>query len=408
MPRTANPYRVYLFLSFVSSALFAAAFPMSLFETATAGLDPLQLVLVGTVLELSVLLFEVPTGVVADVFSRRLSVIIGHGMIGLGLILESFFPFFLPILLAQVVWGVGYTFTSGATQAWLSDEIGEERANRAFLAANRYGLAGAVVGVLAATSLGSFTSIAVPIRAAGAGRLVLAALLAFLMTEQGFRPARPEDRNTFQHMADTFQRGVQAFRLRPALMTVLGVGLFYGLYSEGFDRLWIKHLLSRFDLPVLFGNNELAFFGVLRIAGLLLSIWLTHQVERRFGTGQPGTIGRLMLGITAGIVVSLLAFAWSPFLGLTLGVYLAIGSLRDVAEPLMTAWVNQRLDPEVRATVLSMTGQVDAIGQIAAGPAAGAIGKVVSVPLALSLCSGLLAPAVGLIRLANRQSSARD
>ncbi len=402
MSSVTDPYRVYLVLSFVSSALFAAAFPMTLYETTTAGLDPLQLVLVGTVLELSVLLFEVPTGIVADVVSRRLSIIVGHAMIGLGLVVESFFPSFLPILLAQVVWGVGYTFTSGATQAWLSDEIGEERANRAFLAANRYGLAGALVGVLVATALGSFTSVAVPIRAAGAGRLGLAVLLIVLMREQGFEPARRQDRSTFQHMVDTFRKGVQTIRLRPALVAVLAVGLFYGLYSEGFDRLWIKHLLSRFDLPVLFGNNELAFFGVLKAAGLLLSIWLTWQVEKRFGTGQPRTIGRLMLAITAGIVVSIAAFAWAPFLALALGLYLAIGSLRNAADPLMTAWVNQRLDPDVRATVLSMTGQVDAIGQIAAGPAVGALGKAVSVPLALSLCSGLLAPAIAFIRRANR------
>ena len=67
----------------------------------------------------------------------------------MGLIIESLFPSFVPILIAQVVWGVGYTFTSGATQAWLSDEIGEERANRAFLTANRYGMTGGLVGVLA-------------------------------------------------------------------------------------------------------------------------------------------------------------------------------------------------------------------------------------------------------------------
>ena len=402
MSSVTDPFRVYLFLSFVSSALFAAAFPMTLYETTTAGLDPLQLVLVGTVLELSVLLFEVPTGVVADVVSRRLSIIVGHAMIGLGLVVESFFPLFLPILLAQVVWGVGYTFTSGATQAWLSDEIGEERANRALLAANRYGLAGALVGVLAATALGSFTSVAMPIRAAGAGRLALAVLLIVLMREQGFRPARRQDRSTFQHMVDTFRKGVQTIRQRPALVAVLAVGLFFGLYSEGLDRLWIKHLLSRFDLPVLFGSNELGFFGVLKAAGLLLSIWLTRQVEKRFGTGQPRTIGRLMLAITTGIVVSIAAFAWAPFLALALGLYLAIGSLRNVADPLMTAWVNQRLDPDVRATVLSMTGQVDAIGQIAAGPAVGALGKAASVPLAISLCSGLLAPAIAFIRRANR------
>ena len=69
--------------------------------------------LVGTLLEASVFLFEVPTGVVADVYSRRLSVIIGYALIGLGFALEGIVPRFEAVLLAQVLWGVGYTFTSG-------------------------------------------------------------------------------------------------------------------------------------------------------------------------------------------------------------------------------------------------------------------------------------------------------
>ena len=72
----------------------------------------------------------------------------------------------------------------------------------------------------------------------------------------------------------------------------------------------------------------------------------------------------------------------------------------------MAAWMNQHLDPDVRATVLSMIGQVDAVGQITGGPAIGAIGRVVSLPLALSLCGGLLAPALAFIRRANRHTHA--
>ena len=60
------------------------------FMVEVAGLDPLQMVLVGTVLEGWLFLFEIPTGVVADAVSRRLSVIIGHVMIGVGfLVLAS-------------------------------------------------------------------------------------------------------------------------------------------------------------------------------------------------------------------------------------------------------------------------------------------------------------------------------
>src|SRR5512142_2383346 len=99
-----EPARTYLFLSFASEALFALAFTaMLVYEPEVAVLNPLQLVLVGTTLELSVFVCEIPTGVVADVYSRRLSILIGHALIGLGFLVEGSFTAFLPILLAQVL-----------------------------------------------------------------------------------------------------------------------------------------------------------------------------------------------------------------------------------------------------------------------------------------------------------------
>ena len=105
------------------------------FQVTEVGLNPLQLVLLGTTLEVTALLFEVPTGVVADVYSRRLSVIIGVFIIGVGMAMQAL-PTFGLLLLAQVVWGIGYTFTSGATDAWLVDEVGDQNAGEVFLRAS--------------------------------------------------------------------------------------------------------------------------------------------------------------------------------------------------------------------------------------------------------------------------------
>ena len=172
-----DAYKSYLFIETASSLFYSLAFTaMSLYEIRVAGLSPLQLVLVGTTLELSVLLCEVPTGVVADVYSRRLSILIGFGLIGLGFLLEGLVPFFATILLAQVLWGLGYTFTSGATQAWLSDEIGEERANRAFLRANKFSLAGSLAGMLLAILIGS-RQVNLPILVSGGLFILLAGVL---------------------------------------------------------------------------------------------------------------------------------------------------------------------------------------------------------------------------------------
>ena len=99
-----NARSVYLFIEFSASAFFAMMFTVtSLYEATVAGLTPVQLILVGTTLELSAFLFEVPTGIVADVYSRKLSIIIGYILMGVGFLVEGFFPSFLPILLAQVI-----------------------------------------------------------------------------------------------------------------------------------------------------------------------------------------------------------------------------------------------------------------------------------------------------------------
>src|SRR5574342_1430430 len=143
-----NARFVYLFIEFSASALFSMMFvSASLYEATVAGLTPVQLILVGTTLEMSAFIFEVPTGIVADVYSRRLSIIVGYVLMGTGLLVEGFLPAFLPILIAQVIWGLGYTFTSGASQAWITDEIGEDAANRLFLRATQVGLFASLVGM---------------------------------------------------------------------------------------------------------------------------------------------------------------------------------------------------------------------------------------------------------------------
>ena len=408
MTRKLDATKVYLFIEFAASAFFAMLFvAMSLYEVKVAGLTPLQLVLVGTTLEFSAFVFEVPTGIVADVYSRRLSIIIGYLLMGLGFLVEGFFPYFVPILLAQVIWGLGYTFTSGATQAWITDEIGEEPANKLFLRATQVGLFASLLGMGAAALVGT-QNVALPIQVGALGVILIGVALAFIMPETGFQPIPRENRNTWQHMWHTFREGIKTVRSRPRLMSIVGIGLFYGLYSEGFDRLWVKLLLDKFSLPVLFGNNEVAFFATLRVVGTLLTIFAVNFVEKRVDTSSPLAIGRAMLITTAGISLAMIGFALAPFLLLALGLYLIIDVLRNVSIPLQTAWINRKLDSKVRATVHSMFGQVDAIGQIAGGPGVGLIANWISVGAAVTTSGLLLTPALFLIGRANRQSLAED
>lgn len=400
--------KVYLFIEFTASAFFSMMFvSMSLYEATVAGLSPMQLVLVGTALEVSAFVFEIPTGVVADAYSRRLSIIIGYLLMGAGFLVEGLFPAFLPILLAQVIWGLGYTFTSGATQAWITDEIGEEPANKLFLRATQVGLTASLFGMGAAALIGG-SNVALPILVGAIGVILIGVTLIFIMPETGFHPTPKENRNNWQHMWHTFNQGMKVVRSQPRLMNIVGVGLFYGLYSEGFDRLWVKHILDTFPIPAFFGGNQVAFFAALRVTGSLLTILAMRVVEKRVDTGSPLAIGRSMLTVTGLISAALIGFAVSPWLALTLGLYLTIYVLRNVAGPLQSAWVNQKLPSNVRATVHSMFSQVDAFGQMAGGPVVAVIARFASVIAALSTSGLLLTPALFLVGRANRVSQAES
>jgi len=401
MFRKFDAYKLYLGLQFFTGLFFSMIFVVaSLYEATVAGLTGTQLVLVGTTLEITVLLFEVPTGIVADAYSRRLSIIFGYLLMGLAFLVEGYFPVFSMILLTQLLWGIGYTFTSGATQAWLSDEIGEENANRAFLRGNQYDLAGSLIGMLLAIPLGNI-AVNVPILVGGAAVASIGLFLLPFMPENGFKPVRPEDRNSFQHMGDIFKKGISVVRSRPVLLSVLGIGFIYGLYSEGWDRLWVKYLVDNFTLPSIFGMNEVAFFGLLRAGGMLLSILATRQVEKRLDANHAPSIARAMLWITVLLSAAIFTFAFSPALAISILAVTAVSILRNVMGPLYSAWVNQRLDSDARATVLSMSSQVDAIGQVMSGPIAALI-SLASVQAAITMASLLLLPAIPLIKRANR------
>ncbi len=141
----------YFLISAVAGLMFSAMSMVStIYRVQVVELNPLQLILVGTVLEAAYFLGEIPTGVVADAYSRKLSLIIGYVMIGLGFMVEGLFPTFGMVLLAQVIWGVGATFLSGATSAWIAGEIGEERLTSVMIRGGQIGRVASILGIILA------------------------------------------------------------------------------------------------------------------------------------------------------------------------------------------------------------------------------------------------------------------
>ena len=392
--------------SFALSIVFAAS---QLYRVQTVGLDPLQLVLVGTTLEVTAFIFEIPTGVVADVYSRRLSVIIGSFLFGLGFLLEGLIPIFGVVLLSQVIWGLGWTFISGAHDAWITDEVGTENVGQIFLRSSQIGQVAGVAGIPFFILLANL-NYQIPILVGGILMLGVGLFQLLAMQEKGFTPTPKEERETWKAMWTTTREGFRLARGRPELWAYIGIAIFVGLYSEGYDRLSEKHFIDNFDFPALpwGGDPIVSWFALMRVASTPLTLVTTELIRRRKDALQNHKIVRILQGIYAGIVLGLLVFAWTQNFYLAVLATLAIDTLRGTTFPLTRTWLNQFIDSKVRATVLSMISQVDAVGQMAGGPVVGVIGNLRSIRAALTTSALLLVPTVPLFGRTAKQHEIVD
>lgn len=401
--RTLHAYPVYLIFTAASTFFYTLIFTVSaVYRVESAGLNPLQLVLVGTVLEASVVLFEIPTGVVADVYSRRLSVIIGTLLIGAGFLLEGAFPIFATILVAQALWGIGYTFTSGAITAWITDELGERHAGQALLRgaqAARIGALGAIIVSVAVASI----RLNLPILLGGACFILLGLFLMRVMPEHHFTPRPPEGRNSWESMRRTAREGFGALRVRPVLITMIAISLFYGTASEAFDRLWPIHLLDNFTFPQFATFPMIVWFGIIEGVAMVLSLLATEVARRRVDTGSHLGAARALLLINVLLIGGVILFGLAGGFAMAVSAYWFTFLLRQLNDPIYLAWLNQRIEARVRATVLSLASQADAFGQIVGGPILGLVATIISIPAAMIGVGVMLAPALLLYGRAIRR-----
>lgn len=367
-----------------------------------AGLDPLQMILIGTVLEAAVFVFEVPTGIVADLVSRRLSVIIGYTMMGVGWLITAAWPSFLPLLLAQIVWGVGYTFISGAFIAWYSGEVGREAASHDLLRSSQWAHAGTFAGIVLAVGVAQ-VSLAGVIWAGGVGLLLIAIFLQFNMRETQFTPARPDARLTYASMRTGFLDGWTVMRVQPVMIGLLVVAALYGGFSEGLDRLFTPLLLEMYALPAIGPLNGYVWWGILAAVSAAIGFLATGVVRRRVKLENGPVLFRVLVWLLAGIGIGVALLPWLPGLIATLAVFWLVGGLRSAYGPLLSAWLIRRVDETHKATILSMFGQADAVGQVIVGPGIGTLARALGIGAALTLSALPLVPAGWLLARLRRQ-----
>lgn len=380
---------VYLVFVATTSFFFTLWASLSaLYRIQIAGLDPLQLILVGTALELAVFIFEIPTGIVADMYSRRLSVIIGMILVGLGFLLEGLFPIFGFILLAQIIWGIGATFESGAIDAWISDEVGEERANKLFLRAAQIYPVSSLVAIVLAVVLGNM-SLKIPMLLGGAGYLLLSLFLSVCMPEKHFQK-HPSSHNPFKTFAETFAAGLNVTRGKPLILSIFMITAIVGAFSETFDRLSEAHILH-IGLPSVF--STVTWFGLIQIVISLLSILIIQRLQQRLNLNQHQVVARALLTLNTLLMLCVILFGLAGNFILAFAFYTTSVILRSLKDPLTKAWLNQNLESSSRATVFSMNNQMDALGQLSGGPALGWVARTFSLSAVFVIAGLFLLPA---------------
>lgn len=384
--KNSKAYSVYLLFRFVCSLAVSMSTVLSIvYHLEVVQLDAFQLVLVGTVQETSCFLFEMPTGVVADLYSRRRSVLIGMFLYGLGFLMEGALPWFAPVLLAQVVWGCGDTFITGALEAWIASEEEDKPIDKVFLRGSQMGQIGGVLGVVLGTLLGNI-NLQMPLILGGSLCLLLGLVMVRIMPETNFSPAIEERQGLLKDFVCLFKLNLGFVKGAPVLLALLAITLCGGLASEGFDRLSTAHFLDDTVIPVIGPLNSVTWFGVISLIGNGLGILASQLLIARME--KKGTVSRtsVVMSTSAGYILFLLA-----------------GLMRTIKEPVLAAWMNDQVDEKMRATVFSTSGQLDSFGQIIGGPIVGLVAQQVSIPWGLVCTAFLLLPALFLVPVAGKK-----
>jgi predicted MFS family arabinose efflux permease len=226
------------------------------------------------------------------------------------------------------------------------------------------------------------------------------------MPEQRYQQQPMSPGEHWRQFAGTFKGGISAIKLRPALIGILAAGFFYGFYSKGYDRLWQAHILGTFTIPgtgwfsPAYATPEMSavyWNAAFKIVLMSLAVVATKAVEKRIDHAAMTSLVRMLIGLSTVLLVALLGFALAGNLIVSLILVLIIGVSREVIYPIYTTWVNHRLPSNVRATVLSFSSQVDAIGQTVGGPIVGVVAKQVSIMVGLLTSSAMLAPILPIL-----------
>jgi MFS family permease len=407
MPTPAHIQRVYLLLVLLTTLAASFIWGVNTIFLLDAGLTNLEAFAANAFFSAGQVVFEVPTGVIADTRGRRFSFLLGAAtLLGATLLYLLMWQVQAPFVgwaVASVLLGLGFTFFSGATEAWLVDALAatgyEGDLETVFGRAQAVGGAAMLVGSVAGGIVAQLTNLGVPylLRAAFLGVAFVAAWVA--MRDLGFTPDRDASpvtavRQVVNGAVDGGLRNPPVRWLMLAAPFTVGVG-FYAFYAVQ------PYLLELYGDPNAYAlaGAAAAILAAAQIVGGFTVRWVRRLFRTRTGALLAGTALEVVLlagiGLSADLVIALaLVTAWA-----------LAGALMI---PIRQAFLNPLIPSEQRATVLSFDSLMGSVGGVVAQPALGRVADVSGYAASYLASAAASAIAIPFIYLARRERARSD
>ena len=278
------------------------------------------------------------------------------------------------------------------------------------------------VGLGLSIVLAALFGLRVPVLIGGLSWLVLSVFLVLAMPERGFvRPVSVETRakrvaslrSHFREAVKTFSIGVGLVRGSPTLLMLFAVQVLLTVFFDSFYRLSRAHFLRSLALPkivvpLLGLLQDNAWFGGFEALQGVFGLIGAGAVRRYVDLAKTRTLPKVLLGFYILVFVGVLVFALTGYFVIAILAWLLANILHQLAEPIISTWLNQNIPSDVRATVLSMSSQASMLGTLGGNPSISAVGDRFGLRPGLLLTGALLLPVLGLFGRFIRGDSQSD
>ena len=399
--------RIYLLLTLLTTLAASFIWGVNTLFLLDAGLSNAEAFAANAFFSVGQVIFEVPTGVVADTRGRRFSFMLGAGTLLLSTLLYLLmWNVHAPLwgwAIASVLLGLGFTFFSGATEAWLVDALGATGftvdLESVFGRAQVVGGAAMLVGSVAGGVIAQLTDLGVPY-IARAAFLGLTLVVAWMyMRDIGFSPARGVTpvtavRTVISGAVDGGLRNRPVRWLMFASPFVTGVG-FYAFYALQ------PYLLELYGDPNAYGIAGLAaaLLAGAQIVGGLIVPWVRRFFSRRTDILVLGGILEVALLACMG----LMPVFWVAVV--MLAVWAMVSAL---SMPVRQSFINGLIPSDQRATVLSFDSLMGSAGGVVAQPVLGRVADIGGYAASYVVAAGVQALAVPFYFLARGEHAHSD